>query len=130
MSSHVFAVRRLYRRVLTLHRRLPLEQKALGDQYAKDEFRRNKNASIEQAAEFLNEWKVRFRYFCAYRGFVMNVLTRLFLCAFHKFFLKLFPHEFKRICHRLQTRLHRRTRRHTAHFFLILHVASFCVSTK
>lgn len=57
-SGHVNAVRTLYRRVLNLHRRLPLQQKALGNQYARDEFRRHKNVSKEQATEFLQEWKV------------------------------------------------------------------------
>ena len=51
--------RTLYRRILALHRRLPLEQKALGDQYVKAEFRRHINVSKEQALEFLQEWEVK-----------------------------------------------------------------------
>lgn len=37
---------------------MPITLKALGDQYVKDEFKRNKNATLEQAEEFLQEWKV------------------------------------------------------------------------
>ncbi|KAL9967175.1 hypothetical protein ACROYT_G025351 [Oculina patagonica] len=49
---------RLYRRILKLHRNLPLTSKALGDQYLKDEFRRHKNATQEQRTEFIQEWKM------------------------------------------------------------------------
>ena len=49
-------VQRLYRRVLKLQRRLPEPLRKLGDQYAKDEFRRNKAANQLQAYEFLKEW--------------------------------------------------------------------------
>lgn len=49
---------RLYRRILKLHRTLPLTAKALGDQYLKDEFRRHKNATQEQLTEFIQEWKM------------------------------------------------------------------------
>lgn len=58
MASHVFVVKSLYRRILNLHRKMPITLKALGDQYVKDEFKRNKNATLEQAEEFLQEWKV------------------------------------------------------------------------
>ena len=53
---------RLYRRILKLHKSLPLTSKALGDQYLKDEFRRHKNATQEQMAEFIQEWKVSLYY--------------------------------------------------------------------
>lgn len=49
---------RLYRRILKLHKNLPLIPKALGDQYLRDEFRRHKNATQEQITEFIQEWKV------------------------------------------------------------------------
>lgn len=49
---------RLYRRILRLHKNLPLTSKALGDQYLKDEFRRHKNARTDQIAEFIQEWKI------------------------------------------------------------------------
>jgi len=54
----LFMVQRLYRRVLKLHRALPTELKKLGDEYAKDEFRRNRSANQLQAFEFMTEWKV------------------------------------------------------------------------
>ncbi|KAL2080529.1 hypothetical protein ACEWY4_024322 [Coilia grayii] len=55
--THLFRVRSLYKRILVLHRFMPLELKALGDQYVKDEFRRNKNASPEEAKVFMTEWE-------------------------------------------------------------------------
>ncbi|KAK4302473.1 hypothetical protein Pmani_025434 [Petrolisthes manimaculis] len=54
--SHTQRVRLLYKTVLKLHRGLPLELKALGDQYTKDEFRRHKEASPEQTKTFMLEW--------------------------------------------------------------------------
>ena len=58
----LFAVQRLYRRVLKLHRYMPEEIRNLGDEYAKDEFRRHRGANQIQAFEFMKEWKVRFRF--------------------------------------------------------------------
>lgn len=49
---------KLYRRILKLHKNLPIISKALGDQYLKDEFRRHKNATPEQVSEFIQEWKI------------------------------------------------------------------------
>ncbi|XP_032944835.1 succinate dehydrogenase assembly factor 3, mitochondrial isoform X2 [Rhinolophus ferrumequinum] len=43
-AAHVSRVRALYRRILLLHRVLPPDLKALGDQYVKDEFRKHKTA--------------------------------------------------------------------------------------
>ena len=60
-ASHVYAVKTLYRRILTLHRGLPLTLRALGDQYVKDEFRRHKDVTKEQATDFLQHWKVSVR---------------------------------------------------------------------
>lgn len=57
-GSHIYAVKTLYRRILSLHRGLPLTLRAMGDQYVKDEFRRHKDVTMEQGAEFLQEWKV------------------------------------------------------------------------
>ena len=56
--ARLFLVQRLYRRILKLHRSLPNDLKKLGDQYAKDEFRRHKGANQLEAYEFLTEWKV------------------------------------------------------------------------
>lgn len=56
---------RLYRRILKLHKNLPLIPKALGDQYLRDEFRRHKNATQEQITEFIQEWKVGIYIHCS-----------------------------------------------------------------
>lgn len=57
-SAHVATVRSLYKRILVLHRFLPIDLKALGDQYVKDEFRRHKSASAEEVKRFMTEWQV------------------------------------------------------------------------
>ncbi|XP_075684879.1 succinate dehydrogenase assembly factor 3, mitochondrial [Rhinoderma darwinii] len=57
MSSHVAQVRALYRKILLLHRTLPLHLRALGDQYVKDEFRRHKNVGQAEAKLFMKEWE-------------------------------------------------------------------------
>ncbi|XP_060104528.1 succinate dehydrogenase assembly factor 3, mitochondrial [Heteronotia binoei] len=57
VSLHVSRVRALYRRILQLHRALPLELKTLGDQYVKDEFRRHKSVGSAEAQHFLQEWE-------------------------------------------------------------------------
>ncbi|KAL6099317.1 succinate dehydrogenase assembly factor 3, mitochondrial [Pungitius pungitius] len=56
-SAHVSSVRSLYKRILVLHRFLPIDLRALGDQYVKDEFRRHKSAAAEEAKGFMAEWK-------------------------------------------------------------------------
>ncbi|XP_072226875.1 succinate dehydrogenase assembly factor 3, mitochondrial [Leuresthes tenuis] len=56
-AAHVSRVRSLYKRILVLHRFLPIDLRALGDQYVKDEFRRNKSASPEEVKSFIIEWE-------------------------------------------------------------------------
>uniref|UniRef100_A0A8C6GMB9 Succinate dehydrogenase assembly factor 3 n=1 Tax=Mus spicilegus TaxID=10103 RepID=A0A8C6GMB9_MUSSI len=56
-GKHVSRVRALYRRILQLHRALPPDLKALGDQYVKDEFRRHKTVGPGEAQRFLKEWE-------------------------------------------------------------------------
>lgn len=56
-AAHVSRVRALYRRILLLHRALPPDLKALGDQYVKDEFRRHKAVGADEARRFLQEWE-------------------------------------------------------------------------
>ncbi|KAF3707835.1 Succinate dehydrogenase assembly factor 3, mitochondrial [Channa argus] len=56
-SSHVSKVRSLYKRILVLHRFLPIDLRALGDQYVKGEFRRHKSASPEEVKSFMAEWQ-------------------------------------------------------------------------
>ncbi|XP_077052586.1 succinate dehydrogenase assembly factor 3, mitochondrial [Siphateles boraxobius] len=55
--AHVSVVRSLYKRIMLLHRFLPIDLRALGDQYVKDEFRRNKSASGEDVTRFMTEWQ-------------------------------------------------------------------------
>ncbi|XP_062385891.1 succinate dehydrogenase assembly factor 3, mitochondrial [Sardina pilchardus] len=55
--AHVSRVRSLYKRILILHRFMPLDLRALGDQYVKDEFRRNKSAAPEEVKSFMTEWE-------------------------------------------------------------------------
>ncbi|ETE66037.1 Protein ACN9-like, mitochondrial, partial [Ophiophagus hannah] len=59
VRHHVSQVRTLYKKILLLHRVLPLELKALGDQYVKDEFRRHKSISLQEAQHFLQEWEAK-----------------------------------------------------------------------
>lgn len=56
-AGHVSRVCALYRRILLLHRGLPPDLKALGDQYVKDEFRRHKTVGSDEARRFLQEWE-------------------------------------------------------------------------
>ncbi|NWX07476.1 SDHF3 factor, partial [Caloenas nicobarica] len=51
------AARRLYRRILLLHRALPAALRALGDRYVKEEFRKHKAAGPAEAQRFLREWE-------------------------------------------------------------------------
>ncbi|XP_067686676.1 succinate dehydrogenase assembly factor 3, mitochondrial-like [Haliotis asinina] len=54
--SHVSRVRALYKGILKLHRGLPLEMKAIGDQYVKSEFRLHKSAPDQESKIFMSEW--------------------------------------------------------------------------
>ncbi|XP_062845392.1 succinate dehydrogenase assembly factor 3, mitochondrial [Trichomycterus rosablanca] len=56
-AAHVSKVRTLYKRILVLHRFMPIELRALGDQYVKDEFKRHKSASQDQVQLFMKEWE-------------------------------------------------------------------------
>lgn len=56
--SRIAMVQRLYRRIMKLHNRMPLEMRALGNEYARDEFRRNRSANQIQAHSFMLEWNV------------------------------------------------------------------------
>lgn len=53
--------RRLYRRLLRLHRSLPPALRDLGDRYVKEEFRRHKAAEPAEAQRFLREWEASVR---------------------------------------------------------------------
>ncbi|XP_058820469.1 succinate dehydrogenase assembly factor 3, mitochondrial [Topomyia yanbarensis] len=54
--AHVQRVRILYKTILRLHRGLPKELHSLGNQYVKDEFRRHKTCSNQEASLFMHEW--------------------------------------------------------------------------
>ncbi|XP_058455514.1 succinate dehydrogenase assembly factor 3, mitochondrial [Malaya genurostris] len=54
--GHVQRVRILYKTILRLHRGLPEELHSLGNLYVKDEFRRHKTCSTEEASLFMHEW--------------------------------------------------------------------------
>lgn len=57
--AHVSRVRALYKRILMLHRFMPIDLRTLGDQYVKEEFRRHKSAGPEQVQYFMKEWEVK-----------------------------------------------------------------------
>ncbi|XP_075991190.1 succinate dehydrogenase assembly factor 3 [Anticarsia gemmatalis] len=54
--EHVLRVRRLYKLIFRVHRALPPELRIMGDNYARDEFKRHKNCNADEAKIFLNEW--------------------------------------------------------------------------
>ncbi|KAF7646083.1 hypothetical protein LDENG_00193820 [Lucifuga dentata] len=56
-TPHVSRVRSLYKRILVLHRFLPIDLRALGDQYVKEEFRRHRAASAAEVTSFMTEWE-------------------------------------------------------------------------
>ena len=56
--QHVSRVRILYKAILRLHKGMPTELKALGDQYVKDEFKRHRNAEAQYVPMFMNAWTV------------------------------------------------------------------------
>ena len=60
--AHTSRVRVLFKAILRLHRGMPQELKALGDQYVKDEFRRHKDADPQFVPVFMNEWTVGHRH--------------------------------------------------------------------
>lgn len=84
----LFMVQRLYRRVLKLHRVLPTELRGLGDEYVKDEFRRNKAANQLQAFEFIAEWKVSL--VIVFLPFIVNVWLFCFQLLSFVIFIVLF----------------------------------------
>jgi hypothetical protein len=56
--QHRLTVLRLYKTILRLHQSLPIELRALGNQYVRDEFRRHKNAQPDFVTNFMVEWSV------------------------------------------------------------------------
>jgi len=72
--THVQSVRMLYKTVLRLHRGLPVELKAIGDQYVRDEFQRHRQAGPQEAATFLQEWA----------GYALNLAQQLGVRGAHR----------------------------------------------
>ena len=52
---HKRKVLALYKNILKVHEKLPLELRTIGDMYAKVEFRRHKDADEKFIPEFMNE---------------------------------------------------------------------------
>lgn len=73
--SHVSRVFSLYKRILLLHRFLPIDLRALGDQYVKDEFRRNKTAAPEEVTIFMREWGVSWQHYRTHCMCTVNTYT-------------------------------------------------------
>ncbi|XP_064266875.1 succinate dehydrogenase assembly factor 3, mitochondrial isoform X2 [Passer domesticus] len=69
--------RRLYRRILQLHRALPPALRDLGDRYVKEEFRRHKAAGPAEAQRFLREWEARILHFSESQGVVADKLKSM-----------------------------------------------------
>lgn len=61
--NHVSRVRTLYKLIFRVHRALPDELRILGDNYAREEFKRHKNCNPAEAKIFLTEWTVSNYYF-------------------------------------------------------------------
>jgi Complex1_LYR-like len=57
-SIHVTRVRSLYKAILRLNRGLPTELNELGNMYTRDEFKRHKKCTPEEAHVFMVEWSV------------------------------------------------------------------------
>lgn len=58
VAEHTSRIRVLYKAILRLHRGLPLELRALGDQYVKDEFKRHKDCDKQFIPTFVGSWTV------------------------------------------------------------------------
>ncbi|XP_020799706.1 succinate dehydrogenase assembly factor 3, mitochondrial [Drosophila serrata] len=54
--THPQRVRLLYKTILRLHRGMPAELRALGDNYVRDEFRRHIKCNPMEAQFFMTEW--------------------------------------------------------------------------
>ena len=62
VTPHVRQVRALYKGILKLHRGLPFQLQAMGDQYVRDEFKRHKDIPKAEADTFMTEWTVSWLY--------------------------------------------------------------------
>ncbi|XP_017786566.1 PREDICTED: succinate dehydrogenase assembly factor 3, mitochondrial isoform X2 [Nicrophorus vespilloides] len=55
-QTHIQKVRFLYKTIFKLHKGLPEELQILGNSYTRDEFKRHKKCTNEEAAVFMSEW--------------------------------------------------------------------------
>ena len=55
-NLHSRNVLNLYKVILRLHERLPVDLKTLGDLYVKSEFRQHKNCTPERVPQFMQQW--------------------------------------------------------------------------
>ena len=55
-NVHARNVLSLYKVILRLHERLPLDLKTLGDLYVKSEFKQHKNCAAELVPQFMQQW--------------------------------------------------------------------------
>lgn len=61
-ADHGSRVRRLYKLIFRVHRALPPELRIMGDNYARDEFKRHKKCNPPEAKIFLTEWTVSMKH--------------------------------------------------------------------
>lgn len=73
--THLQRVRILYKTILKLHRGLPQELGELGTNYARDEFKRHKKCTSDEAKMFIKEWTV-------ISNLVFSLLIKLNGCFF------------------------------------------------
>ena len=78
IAQHTRQVRALYKGLLRLHRGLPFQLQAMGDQYVKDEFRRHKEVPKAEADIFMTEWTVstiKYLNFLTQENFAVSTLN-------------------------------------------------------
>ena len=78
IAQHTRQVRALYKGLLRLHRGLPFQLQAMGDQYVKDEFRRHKEVPKAEADIFMTEWTVstlKYPNFLTSENFAVSTLN-------------------------------------------------------
>ena len=74
-------VLRLYKRLLRLHERLPGDFATLGQRFVREEFKKHKSVSQEQAKMFTKEWTVSHYHQSMYM-IIPSHLTGLYAVRF------------------------------------------------
>ena len=62
-NQHKRNVLTLYKKILRVHEKLPLEFRAMGDMYARVEFRRHKDCAPEFVPQFMTELEKSYKKF-------------------------------------------------------------------